>query len=891
MTKNKEPNPSDIKKAFIDYDQKIRIERSKIICLLIIALMPAGTLLDYFVYPDKLWDIFTVRIFSSFIGIVIWLLLKSSLALKHPGLSSKGWYIMLMPIFFISWMIAITEGSGSPYYAGLCLMLLIMHSVVHITVPESLLFVTILISMYAGACFIHGPIQDTGIFFNNLYFLVLTSIIVITGNYFLNRLRFREFSLRYELDRNQQLLQESNLKLIEMDRVKTSFFANINHELRTPLTLLIAPLEKIRHKEKSFSHPETKEQLDIMYSNAMRLLKLINNLLDLVKLDSGKMEVNYEPLDIKNFIKGLVSSVKGAGRDKKLIIDTSIEENIEIILADHDKLEKIILNLLFNSIKFTPAGGHIEIRAQKKNYSLCISVQDTGIGIPEKSLPYIFDRFWQADSSSRRKYQGTGIGLSLVKELVEAHKGEISAQSQEGKGATITVRIPYKPAAEKDIRSTTAGSGHEGQLSDRQDRLNREAERFQAKISVYDAHHAEEDIMKPPYQSSVLVADDEPDMLRFLKSELKGQYHILEATDGRQAVEKAKQFLPDLIILDMMMPEKDGLQVNRELREHTPTKSIPIILLTARVDENIKIRSLSEGVNDFLTKPFSGAELHARVKNLIREYRLQLELAGKTRALENALEELKETHSQLLQTAKLASLGRLSAGMIHEINNPLNFVFSSLHVLHKEQKFVSGERQPKYNRALQTIEDGLQRVKHIVSDLRGFTHSHQGEFTHVALHEAVKITLRFLSDEVNKNNIQMEVSVPDDHMVWGNKNQLIQVLLNLLQNSVDACMAKTFEHGLPMISVKSNVQEGHIKLIIRDNGEGIAEENIDKILDPFFTTKDVGQGMGLGLSICYRIVQQHSGHINVRSELGEFTEVSLELPVSSDDKNEDFTQN
>lgn len=890
MAKNKEHNLSDIKKAFVDYNQQVRIERSKIICVLIIVLMPAGTLLDYFVYPDKLWDIFRVRIFSSFFCIGVLSFLESSFASKNPRLLSKGWYIVIIPTFCISWMIAVTEGSSSPYYAGLSLVLLIVHSVVHLLLTESLLFVSILIGMYVGACFIHGPIQETGIFFNNLYFLVLTSIVVITGNYFLNRLRFREFSLRYELDRNQQLLQESNQKLIEMDRVKTSFFANISHELRTPLTLLIAPLEKIRRKEKSFSDPETKEQLGLIYSNAMRLLKLINDLLDLVKLDSGKMEVKYVPIDIQNFIKGLVSSVKGAGREKKLIIDTSIEENIEIILADHDKLEKIILNLLFNSIKFTPAGGHIEIRAQKKDYSLCISVKDTGIGISKESLPYIFDLFWQVDSSSRRKYQGTGLGLALVKELVGAHKGEISAQSQEGKGTAITVRIPYKSATEKDIRSITANSGHEGQLLDWQVRLNQEAERFPAKISVHNTPPAEE-LMKPWDQSSLLLADDEPDMLRFLKSELQDQYHVLEATDGQQAIEKAKQFLPDLIILDMMIPEKDGLQVSQELRKHTPTKSIPIILLTARIDENIKIRSLSEGINDFLTKPFSSAELHARVKNLIKEYRLQQELARKTQSLEEALEELKETHSQLLQTEKLASLGRLSAGMIHEINNPLNFVFSSLHVLHKQQKFLSEGRQPKYNRALQTIEDGLQRVQHIVSDLRGFTHSRTDEFAYVALHEVMKITLRFLSDQVKKNNIQMKASVPDDHMVWGNKNQLIQVLLNLLQNSVDACKEKTLEQDVPMISVRSNVQEDHIKLLIRDNGEGIAQENIDKIFDPFFTTKDVGEGMGLGLSICYRIVQQHRGHINVRSKLGKFTEVSLELPVSSTNKDEDFSQN
>jgi C4-dicarboxylate-specific signal transduction histidine kinase len=379
-------------------------------------------------------------------------------------------------------------------------------------------------------------------------------------------------------------------------------------------------------------------------------------------------------------------------------------------------------------------------------------------------------------------------------------------------------------------------------------------------------------------QPTILVADDEPDMLRFLKSQLGGHYQVLEAVDGQQAVEKASQFLPDIVLLDMMMPEKDGLQACREIRAHTATQSIPVVLLTARADEETKLAALSAGASDFLTKPFSTTELHVRIKNLVESHQYQSKLSKQNQVLETTIEQLKDTEIQLVQTEKLASLGRMSAGIIHEINNPLNFAATGLFTLRHKGKYLAADQQEEYKEILKDVEDGITRVKNIVSDLRMFTHPETESRDQVEVAEVIVASLRFLSKEW-KDRVQIEQKLGEHQTIWINKNKLIHVLVNLLQNSLDALKAKTFTNERPTIWLEGRSENGHSLLIVRDNGIGIAPEHLDKIFDPFYTTKDVGEGMGLGLAICYRIVQECDGRISVRTEPGKFCEFTLEFPA------------
>jgi len=508
------------------------------------------------------------------------------------------------------------------------------------------------------------------------------------------------------------------------------------------------------------------------------------------------------------------------------------------------------------------------------------------MGISPKNLPHVFDRFWQADDSSRRKYQGMGIGLALGKELVEVQGGSVAVQSQEGKGTIFTMRLPYKkaepaatPSADEAPQTVSAEAANGGTVTSQEwlANLYRRAELFPSLTSLQATVRPVE-TSRNGNQPTILVADDEPDMLRFLKSQLSPYYQVIEAVDGQQAIEKASQFLPDMILLDMMMPEKDGLQACREIREHTPTHSIPIVLLTARADDETKRAALSAGANDFLTKPFSTTELHVRIKNLVESHQYQRKVSKQNQVLETTIEQLKETETQLVQTEKLASLGRMSAGIIHEINNPLNFATTGLYTLRNKGKYLAAEQQEEYQEVLKDVEEGIMRVKNIVSDLRMFTHPDTESRDQVEISEVITASLRFLSNEW-KDKVQIEQHLAEHQTVWANKNKLIHVMVNLFQNSLDALRRKPFENEKPTIWIEGRVEAGKSLLVLRDNGSGIGSEHLDKIFDPFYTTKDVGEGMGLGLAICYRIVQECEGRIMVRTEPGKFCEFTLEFPV------------
>jgi signal transduction histidine kinase len=876
--------------ALLEHQQQERVSTGKIAAALVVFLMPAGIILDrYYDYARDhgfLGYFLGLRLACSALAALIWFLFTTPFGRRHYRL--LGLPIAWLPAAFISWMILVTQGEASPYYAGLNLILLAVSAVVHWSTRESIVAVIGVLAMYGAACFGAGEwtSKSMGGFVNNVYFITLTGIIVVVGNHIFNRLQLSEFSAGYELKQNRQKLEETNQKLVELDQIKSRLFANISHELRTPLTLLLAPLDRLIELQGQSSDQANRDLLVTMRLNGMRLLKLINDLLDLVRLESGRMEVKREPLEVGQFIRGLASAARHVAIDRHIELETCIDPSLGVVLADRDKLEKIILNLVFNALKFTPVRGRVEVRAQKADGQIVFVVSDTGMGIAEKNLPFIFDRFWQADTSSNRKYQGAGIGLALVKELVELQGGQVAVQSQEGKGTTFTISVPYLAVG---VPSRTEAMEHSADALSKTSaeaepkseewlaNLYRRAELFPAVTLVQDAVRPVESLSNGNHLR-ILVADDEPDMLRFLKSQLSGHYQVLEAVDGQQAVEKGCQFLPDLILLDMMMPEKDGLQACRELRECTSTQSIPIVLLTARADEETKMAALSAGASDFLAKPFSTTELHVRIKNLIESHGYQTRLAKQNQVLEHTIDQLKETETQLVESEKMRSLGQLSAGMIHEINNPLNFATTGLFTLRSKAKLLAAEQQAEYLEMVDDVEEGVKRVKDLVSKMREFSYADNRRVEQVELSQVLTSALRFLSHEW-KGKVEVQQQVSDGQHIWANKTRMTQVLLNLLQNSLDALARKPFQGEKPTISIASRAEPDRTVLVIRDNGDGIDPNHLDKVFDPFFTTKEVGEGMGLGLSICYRIVRDYGGRIQVRSELGKFCEFRLEFPT------------
>jgi two-component system sensor histidine kinase PhcS len=261
---------------------------------------------------------------------------------------------------------------------------------------------------------------------------------------------------------------------------------------------------------------------------------------------------------------------------------------------------------------------------------------------------------------------------------------------------------------------------------------------------------------------------------------------------------------------------------------------------------------------------------------------LQQELARQNQVLEATIEQLKETEVQLVHSEKLASLGRMSAGIIHEINNPLNFAKTALYVLRIMTESLSQNEKTEFREVLQDMAEGIDRISSIVSDLRTFTQPHLTQLERVSVVEVVNSALRLLSNEW-ENKVKIEKEIAETQTIWANRNQIIQVLVNLLQNALQALEKKHCSETGATIWLRGIEENGESLVIVRDNGEGIASENLQKIFDPFFTTKDVGEGMGLGLSICYRIINQHGGRIQVQSERGAYSEFTLHFPQQPTD--------
>jgi signal transduction histidine kinase len=878
-----------LKGNFQAYEQDIRVRNYQLCGILAVVFMLAGSSLDWVVFQEEgVKRFFPARVLSAVVSVLVWLALTTAWGKRMHRLLGL---LMAMPLIVgIAWMIYAKGGADSPYYAGLNLVMLGAAILMRWTLQDSILVVVLTVTSYLLACFFHGPIVNRSIFFNNLYFLFVTGVFTTAGTWFYNSIRFSEFKLRHDLDLNRAELEASNQKLRELDEAKSRFFANISHELRTPLTLLIAPLESLIQRAESTRPPEERDLMNTMHGNSMRLLKLINDLLDLVRLESGRAQVHTQRVNVNDFINGLANAVGSVAKDKRIHLHAHVDEDLGSVLADPEKLERICLNLLFNALKFTAANGHVNFSALKTDGWLAIEVRDSGMGIPADQLPHIFNRFWQADTSSQRKFQGMGIGLALVKELAEAQGGNVVAVSEVGKGTTMTVNIPLlqgEPSTTEDESDeTTEGADADApQNKDWIAELYRRAELFPAMTSLQATLRPVETGAGRSRKPMLLIADDEPDMLRFLKSQLSGTFEILEAVDGQQAVEKAAQFLPDIILSDMMMPEKDGLQVCRELRERSITRSIPVVLLTARADEKTKMECLAAGASDFLAKPFSLTEIMVRLKNLVDSRLFQKELVVQKQQLENALEQIKETESMLVQNEKLASLGRLSAGLIHEINNPLNYARQGLGIISRSIKSLPEEERADFADTVKDVEEGVNRVIQIISDLRGFTRT-TNQLNHAFdLKNVVNTCMRFFA-HVWKDGIQREVDIPDELEIRGDSNQFVQVLINFIQNALDAMATKEYPEGeSACLKLSASARGNRTILSIKDNGPGIPQEIRDKIFDPFFTTKDVGEGMGLGLSICNRIIADHGGRIEVRSQPGQFTEFILELPSTDSTHN------
>lgn len=833
-------------------DVDLRVRQLLIGHVLTIILVPGGSTLDYFVYPQYWWPFFMARMICAGLQVPMLGLLMTRYARNWTRSLCFVW--PLMPGILISWFIWYSEGSISTYYAGLNLVIIIACFLLPYTFREALAICMAATTSYILACFFHKPTPfDKSLFFSNMFFITLTSIIAITACYALTRRRLDDFWLRHEL-------AERNDQLAEMDRLKSQFFANVSHELRTPLTLILGPAEDLLRRDSDLSEA-ARSALALVKQNALRLLSLINDLLELVRLEGKQVEVDQRPIDIGRFLPGIVDSIRHLAQSKGLKVGLESMDKPLVVLGDTTRLEKVFLNLLTNAIKFTEASGRITVRMGRDDDWVYTEFEDTGVGISQEELPHIFERFRQVDGSTTRQYQGLGLGLALARELVEEHGGQLEARSIVGQGTTFKVTLPRMEEVVFDISA---------QLDSTEDPLLRmygEAARSQP-VAVTSGKE-----MVGQGKHRILVVDDEEDMRQFLVSSLSHEYRVSQASDGNSGLRLALDDLPDAVILDLMMPGMNGLDICEAIRQDARAGDIKIILLTAKVDEASKLEALNRGADDFLTKPFSTIEVTTRLANLLRTADLQRDLRERNTELRNTLDQLKSTEAKLVQSEKMNALGSLAAGLLHEINNPLNYTLTAIQLLQHN----TSDQTEDVVETVADIEEGMNRIKGIVSDLRAFAYPDQSHLRDkFNLQAAIESAIRFTAHELD--GIQIEIEIDESIQIQGSRSHITQVLVNLILNALNAVKSES-SGRTPMIRISCATKGAKSVLSVWDNGTGIPGEVLPRVVEPFFTTADVGQGMGLGLSICDTIINNHGGTLDLKSEEGQWTEVSFDLPL------------
>jgi signal transduction histidine kinase len=679
---------------------------------------------------------------------------------------------------------------------------------------------------------------------------------------------------------------QERTKIDELNRFQRNFFANITHELRTPLTMILAPLEGLLTEDFGPLTATQRSYLEANHRNALRLLKLINDLLDLAKMEEGFLRLRPEHSDLKQMLDEVVAYAKPLATRKNLTLQLVVKQAPSDLHVDVEKLERVVVNLISNALKFTSKGG-VTVTLDTQGGEARIVVEDTGVGIPPEVMPRIFERFNQGDGSTTRKYGGTGIGLAYAKQIVELHSGSITVESTPGKGSRFVVHLPEGQGkiaeAVRDRRQTVSSStgapGQDGpELKRREDQEPREwAQRLQRMDQYRFAEIGDVTDRRLVSRGSggaaaarILLVEDNLEILELVNLQLRDKYTIYAAQNGKAGLELARRERPDLIITDFMMPEMDGLTMLRELRSDDQFAETGIIMLTSKnhVDDRLAVRGA--GADIYLSKPFSPRELETAVAGLLEK---------RGRRVNN------------LMRAHVEGLEIVSAGLAHEIQNPLNFIKGG-HLLIGEQvakireqvagaaltdptRVASIDRaKQKIDKMIETSARGVSRIEGVVALLRKYAREgYPTEPTDVVLDDAVREVSELVAPPKD-----IECSVQHDLQageatVRAIPEELNQVIRSLVQNAMEAVGPGG------KIQVKTRRDGKLLLLEVSDNGPGIAPDAVAKIFSPFFTTKP-GTGRGLGLSIVQIVIGRAGGSVEVTSVQNVETIFRVRLPLS-----------
>ena len=638
----------------------------------------------------------------------------------------------------------------------------------------------------------------------------------------------------------------------ELDELKSQFFANVSHELRTPLALILGPVEK--HLVSGALTREQRRDLEIVARNARMLQKHVEDLLDAARLEAGKLKLEYAYSDVAQLVRLTASNFAGLAEER------TIEYRVEapastVAQVDSDKVQRILLNLLSNAFKFTPKNGKIvcSVSVAQEDAGgtdstqgrLVVSVADSGPGIPESQRAAVFERFRQLDGGATRFAGGTGLGLSIAKDFVELHGGTISIGDAAGGGALFTVELPVVAPAGVVVRAAAAESRH------RVDLTRQAIEELRQRV---DAVPSVQEKGKP----LVLVVEDNPDMNRFVCEALAVDFRTRSALDGSDGLAAALSSSPDLILTDLMMPGVGGEELVHEVRARSELHGVPIVLLTARADDDLRLKLLREGAQDYLTKPFSADELRARVGNLVT-----LKLA-----------------QDVLREAKVAAetanreLEAFSYSVSHDLRAPLRALdgYSRLLLEDHAERLDDGGKD-----YLERIGAEARRMGRLIDDLLALSRVTRAEISRAkvdlsGIAHGIVERLRAADQER-----AVDVKLDDDLMTNGDERLLQIALENLLNNA----WKFTRKRDGARIEIGRTRLSGEAVFFIRDNGAGFDMAYANKLFGAFQRLHNDREfeGTGIGLATVQRIVDRHGGRVWAEGAVGEGASFYFTLPA------------
>lgn len=659
-----------------------------------------------------------------------------------------------------------------------------------------------------------------------------------------------------ELKLAEQALREQTEALAEIDRAKTAFFSNVSHEFRTPLMLIISPLEDLLFGTGWQIFAEVREQLTLIHSNSLRLLKLVNTLLDFSRIEAGRNQAAYEPADLAAYTAELAGVFRSAIESAGMRLKVDCPPLPQPIYIDKEMWEKIVLNLLSNAFKFT-FEGEITVALRWCVDHAELEVKDTGAGIAPEEMPHIFERFYCIRGVRARTHEGTGIGLALVQELVKLHGGTVKATSEPGKGASFTVLIPAGSAHLPKDRIGTART-----LPSKAMRAANLSSTEALKWLTEDAavlHNnrvVHEDVPQPAAgvpagkRARVLLADDNADMRGYIRRLLSDNYDVEAVADGRAALTAARENPPDLILTDIMMPRLDGFELLAELRSDPTLQTVPVIMLSARAEEESRVVGLNAGADDYLVKPFSARELIARV-NANLEISLLRKKVFFEQAARNEAENYLKTEKEMARLDRLNLVGEMAASIGHEIRNPMTSVRGFLELFNTKPTFA------EYREIFDLMISEMDRANFIITEYLSLAKDKSVDLKPMNLNAVLNAIFPLLQADSFEQDKHLYLETQDIPDLLLDGKEIRQLIYNLARNGLEAMKSGG------KLTIKTYLEGEEAVLSVQDEGKGIDPEILEKLGTPFLTTKE--NGTGLGLPVCYSIAKRHGAKIDIES--------------------------